>query len=1092
MDGLANALQLEFNLHRLAARVEIGLQSIKFVQHEKQMAKKRSTGRRTASRANRSGTRSTADSRAEMARARGVVRGLELHDGAVERGLLLDLNRDAIASVVGDEYAEQLRQLALEANRVRSRGGKRVLILPGILGSTLAVGDDTIWFDPIDIARRKLKLLSLDGGATNVVSNGVFWPTYTELYLKLRIAGLRPEYFHFDWRKPIADAGKLLAARVTQVASSDQPVSLVAHSMGGLVSRAGLKLLGAKADSLVSETVLLGTPNLGSYAPAMVFTNDYSTVQWMERLDLVNASGALTKDVFTTFIGLTEMLPEPNHANGLDLFDVNAYPTLQRAVRKDVLNKAAGLQSRLSGGSSKVWMFAGVGLPTVVGVEAHSSDPAKFQYSMSDQGDETVPLALSHLHGANHRYCQVSHGALPRTNEVIKATIDVLKSGATSRLSTTADEATRAAVRSLAASARSVGLLQRAVADGRSGFELTDQDLRAALEPLLSVESRVGRIEADAASLTPSEQPIVIGRKYQTRLDLRLTLGDIGEAQGRAVMLGVFKDVRPGGAAGAVDVRLGGMLAEIIDRRMFSANVGELFVLPTPRHALAADMVVLIGLGNFSQFNLKSLRSSVENATRTLLRCQVDELVTVPMGGGSGLAMDEIVEAIIEGLQAALKDARGRPSLRGLEITTNNSTDFDHLCGSVLTLASSRKFDDMEFTLDRVVKPTDRSAGVIPATTLTTKASTSYLIVRETPNPQQSKNSRQHFVDVSILGSGAKATVLSDEVVISVDDLQKLLTQVNMAHSGNGFFAKATSLGQQLSELVLPPMIREVLSQTRPDSLTVINDFWGSKLPWELLAIGDWKAGLEGNVSRKYATANISVAKWLHERRAANDLSMLLVVNPTSDLPGAADEGKRVEQMVKGQAAMKLTTITESEATKTRLAEEFSSGKYDLVHYAGHAYFDEANRSQSGILCAGNQVLSGRDLATLDSLPSLVVFNACESARVRSAAFPTRMASPRKNARTSIASLSELVDRNVSLAEAFLRGGVGAFVGTYWEVGDAAASLFAETFYTNILSGHSVGASLRSAREKLHKRSEADWVNYIHYGDADFRIKTNP
>jgi len=272
-------------------------------------------------------------------------------------------------------------------------------------------------------------------------------------------------------------------------------------------------------------------------------------------------------------------------------------------------------------------------------------------------------------------------------------------------------------------------------------------------------------------------------------------------------------------------------------------------------------------------------------------------------------------------------------------------------------------------------------------------------------------------------------------------------------------------------------------------ALTVINDFWGSKLPWELLVAGDWKAGLNGNLSRKYATANISVAKWLHERRAAEELQMLLVVDPTRDLPGAEEEGKRILAMASKNQGIHVTPIIQGEATKRRLAAEFASGKYDIVHYAGHAYFDEANRSQSGILCAGDQVLSGRDLATLDSLPSLVVFNACESGRVRSATLPTRMAAPRANAKKQTAGLDELVDRNVSLAEAFLRGGVGAFVGTYWPVGDSAAATFADKFYSKILASGSIGESLHEARQALFDAKEPDWANYIHYGDADFCVK---
>jgi len=157
-------------------------------------------------------------------------------------------------------------------------------------------------------------------------------------------------------------------------------------------------------------------------------------------------------------------------------------------------------------------------------------------------------------------------------------------------------------------------------------------------------------------------------------------------------------------------------------------------------------------------------------------------------------------------------------------------------------------------------------------------------------------------------------------------------------------------------------------------------------------------------------------------------------------------------------------------------------------HYAGHAYFDDTNRSQSGILCAGDQVLSSRELATLDSLHVLVVFNACESARVRSAMLPPRMAQPRAKAK-KLGPIDELVDRNVSLAEVFLRGGVASFVGTYWPVGDDAADLFARDCNSAIRSGNSIGDSLRTARSALFHAKEADWVNYIHYGDAAFKVK---
>jgi hypothetical protein len=161
-------------------------------------------------------------------------------------------------------------------------------------------------------------------------------------------------------------------------------------------------------------------------------------------------------------------------------------------------------------------------------------------------------------------------------------------------------------------------------------------------------------------------------------------------------------------------------------------------------------------------------------------------------------------------------------------------------------------------------------------------------LVRTRPGSKRLKAVHQRWCSAFVLGTGAKATVLSGEIEVPENELKQLLLRINIAKEVGGFFAKATGFGQQLSDLVLPPVIRDLLASGRPESVTVINDFWGSKIPWELLVIGDWKAGLDGNLSRKHSTSNISVAKWLHSRRRDKSLEMLLVINPTLDLPGAS------------------------------------------------------------------------------------------------------------------------------------------------------------------------------------------------------------
>lgn len=1018
--------------------------------------------------------------------------GLSINESQIEESLLLGENAQAISQLVGKQYAEKLRELAIQVKP--TRGGRRVLILPGILGSTISVHGETIWLNLAQIMRGKLKELALNGASTKGESNGIFWPTYLELSLKLRIEGFQAEYFHFDWRKSISEAGERLSKHLQSMVYGPESISIVAHSMGGLVVRSAMKKLGSQwVNKNINRIVLLGTPNFGSFAPALVLANDYPTVDWVQRLDLVSKSGSLVKDVFPTFTGLMEMLPESKNNQGLDLFKTENYPSKARFGRSQVLKNASGLQARIAGGSEKVWMIAGTGIETVVGLKVNKNEPTKFEKEISFRGDGTVPLALAELPHAKHRYCQVSHSSLPQNNQVILATIDILSKGETDRLFSSSAQ--------IQHSARIRPATEEELRNKPRVYNMELESASEALEPILSMTGEteksgdivtLGADPNDFRLVGISQRPIVVGRKYQSRLDLTLLNGDVADARGRAIMLGVFKEVRPGGAAASIDQRMGGVLADVFERRMFSANVGEVFVIPTSRNSLQTDMVVLVGLGNFSNFTAKSLRSSVENATRTLLRCHVDEIVTVPMGGGSGLSMRVLLESIVDGVQTAMKDTKGRLSLRGLTIATNNTTDFELLSNSALELASSSRFDSLELTLDhQIIRPTYGGTRHIGSGQLAYRPASTYLVIREVSDPSSGK-SKSRLLEMSLLGTLSKATVLSKQTTVEESKLQKLLAEIQREREDQPtFFSKIPDLGQKLAEVILPPFVMKALSMSKPESLTVINDLWSSQIPWELMSIDDWHFSSSGNVSRLYATSNMSIAKWLYQRRASKDLKILLVINPTGDLSGAEKEGRFIRQAIaqcKDAPPIEVNQITQAEATKERLKIEFSSGQYDIIHYAGHAYYDPENRSQSGIVCHKNEVLSGADLTSLESLPAMIVFNACESARVRAKTLPQKKDTKTKQ-KTVKPSAQALLDQQVSFAEAFLRGGIGCFLGTYWPVGDNAAAIFASNFYGQLLKGQSVGDSLKNARRQLFEEKQSDFANYIHYGDPEFKIK---
>ena len=124
-------------------------------------------------------------------------------------------------------------------------------------------------------------------------------------------------------------------------------------------------------------------------------------------------------------------------------------------------------------------------------------------------------------------------------------------------------------------------------------------------------------------------------------------------------------------------------------------------------------------------------------------------------------------------------------------------------------------------------------------------------------------------------------------------------------------------------------------------------------------------------------------------------------------------------------------------------------------------------------------MLAGADLHALEQLPALVVFNACESGRIRRS---------RGKPRTRTGAAHPLRE-SAGLAEVFLRNGVANYVGTWWPVADASALAFAEALYSGLLRGTPIGEAVVAGRAAVRGLKSIDWADYMHYGDPDFRLK---
>jgi pimeloyl-ACP methyl ester carboxylesterase len=984
-----------------------------------------------------------------------------LHDDQVIAWLESGEHAAALSANFGDSEYRELRGLAQAVAARRVRGGPRVLILPGIMGSKIGkpgrVSDDVLWLDPFEVIAGKLAELALPRGR-KLRPLGVMLFTYLKLKLSLQLAGFDASFHPFDWRLGLDHLGKELGARIAGERATS--VRLVAHSMGGLVARAALN--GPHGKRIV-QLIQLGTPNYGSFAPVQALRATYPTVRKIAALDLHHTAEQLAEQVFRTLPGLYQMLPAPERHPALDFFDPRSWPDDDMRPDAGLLEEARRVRDGLAAADERCCLIMGVGQETVVGARRVKDS---FEYTLSRDGDGTVPRALAEWPKARTWFAEETHGGLTNSTLVGTAVVDLLKKNDTKRLPSTVARKRGAAVGKV----RDSVLRQRVLRKVR-WTDLSMESRRRFLEPVLSPEF-LGNTPGDAVLEAPPQPRLIDSRHRRRTLEIRLACGSITEVQSEAIVLGVFRGVEPGGAAAAIDKRLDGAIKEFTLRRMFSGNRGEVFVLPASRSRLGAELVLLAGLGDFDRFDADAQQFVAENVVRTFARTHVDEFATVLLGGGSGVNVEAALESQLAGYFRAFKESDSDRRLRRITLVELDRTRCAAIRQALFKLSATPLFDDVEVSFDEVDLPTVAATEPLVRSSAGSKQQRfAYLIVS-----QDTSQPKVLALRASVLTSGSKAAVLTGTKQIRKRLLEEHLRRI----ADSDFTAKRLSgYGEVLGAMLLHRDVLQALDTVKAHHLVVVHDKAAAAYPWETLCVNGRFPAADAGLSRRYAAENLSVARWREARRQDATLDVLLVVNPTGDLEGAAAEGDRVESLLGKRKDIRIVRINGGDATHARLLEEFRSGRYDVLHYAGHAFFDAQEPGRSGIICADQKVLSGPDLATVSELPALAFFNACEVGRLRAGQRFAGIA-------------EERLRRNVSLAEAFLRGGVANYVGTYWPVGDAEAGTFAATFYRALARGDCVGNALNASRAAVRKLGSVDWADYLHYGSYDFTLKGSP
>lgn len=303
-----------------------------------------------------------------------------------------------------------------------------VVFVPGMMGSELWRGSERVWpnvkllFTQPEVCR----FTPSDGleprgivGEVIIVPNVIKQQRYSRLgdYLEESLGYERDKNlleFSYDWRQD----NRVSAQRLAEAIDSwpiTPPITLIAHSLGCMVSRYYVERLGGRQK--VGRLILLGGPH-GGYPRAishLLLGPDFLPFGML---------GDRLRQVISTFPSIYQILPGSpfvidEQGTAIDLFaDDSWLPEQQRPLLRD-----AGAFRRELGMHSSVPTVSifGYGLKTITGINVYRNRVGAWQkidLATQDVGDADVPEASAVLAGSEIHPVHQHHGSLYVDNDV--------------------------------------------------------------------------------------------------------------------------------------------------------------------------------------------------------------------------------------------------------------------------------------------------------------------------------------------------------------------------------------------------------------------------------------------------------------------------------------------------------------------------------------------------------------------------------------------------------------------------------------------------------------------------------------------------
>lgn len=995
---------------------------------------------------------------------------------------------------------------AVRASRSATTPRPIAVVVPGTMGSALNVKGQPVWLAYWALLRGGLG--DIGWGASDVEPVDLLDDFYGPLLEHLARTH-RVEIHPYDWRDSVREAAKHLAAKLEglllDAERTGQPVHIVAHSMGGLVTRAMIADGGAgtrvwrRITALPgSRFMMLGTPNLGSHEAVRWLTGFNPTQAKLTLLDLTRGVNGVI-DVVRRFPGVVELLP----------FDVQPNPYAQVSTWKRLKAElGAGwtpVEEPLLRGAGTTWSLirsspvdakfmvyvAGHQRATVVDHQLVDDEQffgsrKKIEWIATGEGDGTVTWASGRLPDVPMYYApDTGHDQLCSNTDdrrIFRGYVELLTTGRTDQLSMTPPGRARAA----GVAAERFVLPPLPVAD-----DIPDE---AAVRSLGFGGSRPRK--RGAATI-------------HSVIEVSVRHGDLAYAR-HPVLVGHYHGDTIVSAEAALDRRLQGAFNRRLDLGLYPGRAGTHAVFFNEHADRSPKGAIVVGLGQVGELSPTRLETGVRDA---LLEYALQLVFRPPLPGqpadgprrarvscllvgtGAGsLQLRDSIEAMLRGALAANRKLEDAQLDRRVLIDQVSILEIyeDVAIGAAKELATVLENPELAMRLRWNGRSVEEGEGRRARRRFGADQSWWQRIeIVEEP-----KADRLRFIATADRAR-AEETLATGQLRLA----DAFIAQASASATANADVAKT------LFEMLLPNRLKESAPDQR--DIVLLLDAASARFPWELLE-DRWSPtgrppAVTGGMVRQLKTAEFR-AQPAH----ALENTVLVVGNPDLDewhgfvdLPGARREAERVRDVFGRQGYNTLASIDEKAQA---IVSALHSNAWRVLHLAGHGEHEfplteeaeapvaaaiqaeaaetaealgvtvrpaPGNKRVSGMVIGRNTFLTPGDVRQLRHVPELVFINCChlgKTQRRRSADF-NRLAA--------------------NLGVEFIHMGVKAVIAAGWAVDDDAALTFAETFYDHLLAGETFGDAVLAGRRatwSAHPGANT-WGAYQCYGDPGFRLQ---